>query len=175
MAAGLSIREDQVASFAEQFEAAVRAATRPEDFVPETFIDAELSLDEVNDALLADLARLEPHGPGNPEPIFLARDVTRRLTADRRREPSQALPPPGQPRPAQQSASAWPTRRSRRAPALDILFSPEHNEWNGNTSIQLRLRDLRATQGFPTTSVNRAAQHVAVPPCSRLHSQFRHA
>ncbi len=29
---------------------------------------------------------------------------------------------------------------------LDILFSPEHNEWNGNTSIQLRLRDLRAAR-----------------------------
>ena len=142
MAAGLSIREDQVASFAEQFETAVRAETRPEDFVPVTFIDTELSLDEVNDALLEDLGRLEPHGPGNPEPIFLARDVTvvsRRIVGENHlklylRQGRRALSAIGfgmSDAPVQEGTS------------LDILFSPEHNEWNGNTSIQLRLRDLR--------------------------------
>jgi len=142
MAAGLSIREDQVAGFAEQFETAVRAETRPEDFVPETFIDSELSLDDVNDALLEDLGRLEPHGSGNPEPIFLARDVTvvsRRIVGENHlklylRQGSRALSAIGfgmSDAPVQEGA------------ALDVLFSPEHNEWNGNTSIQLRLRDLR--------------------------------
>jgi single-stranded-DNA-specific exonuclease len=142
MAAGLSIRDDQVARFAEQFETAVRAKTRPEDFVPETFIDAELSLAEVDDTLLGDLTRLEPHGPGNPEPIFLARNVTvvsRRVVGEHHlklhlRQGSRAVSAIGfgmADAPAQEGAS------------LDILFAPEHNEWNGNTSIQLRLRDLR--------------------------------
>jgi len=54
----------------------VRDVTGPQDFVPEVDVDSELALTEVTDALLAELGRLEPHGPANPQPIFLARDVT---------------------------------------------------------------------------------------------------
>ena len=144
MAAGLSIKEDQVASFAEQFEAAVRAVTRPDHFVPETFIDAELAFEDVTDGLLKDLACLEPHGASNPEPIFLARAVSvvsRRVVGENHlklylRQSKRALSAIGfgmADAPVEDGAT------------LDILFSPEHNEWNGNTSIQLRLRDLRAT------------------------------
>ncbi len=38
--------------------------------------EAELPLGEVSDELLAELARLEPHGAANPRPVFLARDAT---------------------------------------------------------------------------------------------------
>jgi len=37
-------------------------------------------------------------------------------------------------------------RRVDAGDTLDIVFSAERNEWNGNTSIQLRLRDLKATR-----------------------------
>jgi single-stranded-DNA-specific exonuclease len=142
MAAGLSIRDDQVSSFTEQFESAVRAVTRPEHFVPETFIDAALTLAEVTDALLKDLTCMEPHGPSNPEPIFLARSVSvvsKRVVGENHlklylRQGTRALGAIGfgmADAPVEEGAT------------LDILFSPEHNEWNGNTSIQLRLRDLR--------------------------------
>ncbi len=26
---------------------------------------------------------------------------------------------------------------------IDVLYSPQRNEWNGNTQLQLRLRDVR--------------------------------
>ncbi len=144
MAAGLSIRADQVATFAEQFEAAVRAATRPEHFVAETSIDAELPFEQVNDALLEDLARLEPHGPSNPEPIFRARNVivvSRRVVGENHlklylRQGKRALSAIGF------GMAAAPIAEGA---ALDILFSPEHNEWNGTTSIQLRMRDFRTS------------------------------
>jgi len=38
-------------------------------------LDAEVPLDRLTPGLLVALARLEPHGAGNPEPVFLARDV----------------------------------------------------------------------------------------------------
>jgi single-stranded-DNA-specific exonuclease len=37
--------------------------------------EAELPLDALTPDLLSHLARLEPHGAGNPRPVFLARDV----------------------------------------------------------------------------------------------------
>jgi len=142
MAAGLSIRAERVAPFAEQFEAAIRAATRPDDFIQETRIDAELSLGEINDVLLEDLTRLEPHGSGNPEPVFLARGVavvSHRIVGENHLKLYL--------RQGQRSLSAigfgMADTPIEAGTMLDILFSPERNEWNGNTSIQLRLRDLR--------------------------------
>ncbi len=38
-------------------------------------VDAELPLDRLDEALRGELSRLEPHGAGNPAPLFLARDV----------------------------------------------------------------------------------------------------
>jgi single-stranded-DNA-specific exonuclease len=142
MAAGLSIGAEQVGRFADAFEAAVRDTTGPDDFVPETVIDAELSLEEVTDALLTDLTRLEPHGPSNPEPIFLARQVTvqsRRVVGEKHlrlylRQGSRALPAIGfglADAPIDEGAT------------LDVLVSPEYNEWNGSVTLQLRLRDFR--------------------------------
>ena len=142
MAAGLSIRAAQIPAFAELFEAAVRSATRPQDFVPETRVDAELRLAEVDERLVAELERLEPHGPGNPEPVFLSRRVrvvSRRTVGENHlklsvRDGERVLPAIGfRMAGATVEEGAW----------LDILFSPEINEWNGNRTLQLRLRDFR--------------------------------
>src|SRR5262249_46825552 len=48
-AAGLSIRPEQVAAFAEQFEAAVAARTQAEDFIPVTDVDMELGFRAIDD------------------------------------------------------------------------------------------------------------------------------
>ncbi len=142
MAAGLSIRQEQIPEFAEQFDAAVRDATTADDFIQETRIDAELGFSELCDNLLEDLNRLEPHGAANPEPIFLARQVTvvsRRIVGENHlklflRQGNRALSAIGFRMGEQEVAEGA---------VLDVLFSPELNEWNGTTSLQLRLRDFR--------------------------------
>lgn len=148
MAAGLSIRADQVAAFAERFEAAVRAATTADLFIQQMMVDAELTFPEINEVLVRDLALLEPHGPGNPEPVFLARNVTvldRRIVGDNHlklylRQAGRALPAIG---------FRMAERDLPDAGSIDILFSPDVNEWNGASSLQLRLRDLRRTPAAP--------------------------
>jgi single-stranded-DNA-specific exonuclease len=142
MAAGLSIRREQIPAFAEHFEAAVRAATRPEDFIPEMTVDAELSFAEIGDRLVRDLAQLEPHGPGNPEPVFLTRGVTvisHRIVG----EDHLKLYLRHGDRPLSAIGFGMAALALEDGAALDILFSPELNEWNGSTSLQLRLRDVR--------------------------------
>jgi single-stranded-DNA-specific exonuclease len=142
MAAGLSIRADQVGAFVEQFEAAVRTATKPDDFVQQSRVDAELLFADISDALIQDLALLEPHGPGNPEPVFLARNLTtvsRRVVGDNHlklylRQGDRALPAIG---------FGMAERDMEDLDGVDILFSPEIDEWNGSRTLQLRLRDLR--------------------------------
>jgi single-stranded-DNA-specific exonuclease len=61
----------------EDFRTDARALFRErvprEALTPRAEADAELSLEQVDTGLLRDLARLEPHGAGNPRPVFLAR------------------------------------------------------------------------------------------------------
>jgi len=45
------------------------------DFEPILDYDGELSLDQVTPGMLDALGRLEPFGIGNPEPVFVAREV----------------------------------------------------------------------------------------------------
>ncbi|MDX2169786.1 MAG: single-stranded-DNA-specific exonuclease RecJ [Deltaproteobacteria bacterium] len=141
-AAGLSIRLEKVDELAARFEAALAARTTDEDFVARTRVDAELSLAALDARCLDDLARLEPCGMGNPEPVFLARDVRvrdRRIVGDSHLK--LQLEQGGRTMPAigfgmGDLGIAVGTR-------LDILFQPLLNEWNGNISTELRLRDLR--------------------------------
>lgn len=142
MAAGLSISPANIASFAEQFEVAVRAATRPQDFIPETMVDAELQFSDITDALLHDLDRLEPYGPSNPEPVFLTREVQ---VQSRRTVGEKHLKLQLQHSDRRLSAIAFRMAEAaiEDGDLLDILYSPEYNNWNGATSIELRVRDFR--------------------------------
>jgi len=145
MAIGLSIRSERVAEFAERFEDAVRARTSEENFVPETDVDAELSFRDVDEGLLADLERLEPFGMGNPEPVFCSRGVTvasSRVVGENHlklflRHEGRGMEAIG---------FGMADRPVREGDAIDVLYSPQQNEWNGNVRLQLRLRDLRPAQ-----------------------------
>ena len=143
MAAGLSIRQEQIPAFAQHFEASVRAVTRPDDFIPEATVDAELSFAEIGDRLVRDLVQLEPHGPGNPEPVFLTRGVvviSHRVVGENHLK----LYLRHGDRPLSAIGFGMAEQPVEDGAVLDILFSPELDEWNGSTSVQLRLRDLRA-------------------------------
>jgi single-stranded-DNA-specific exonuclease len=142
MAAGLSIRLDRVEALAARFEAALAARTTAEDFIAQTRVDAEMDLRAVDAGCLDDLARLEPFGTGNPEPLFLARDVRVR---DRRTvgEHHLKLHLEQNGRSLQAIGFGMGALGVAVGGRLDILFQPMTNEWNGNVSIELRLRDLR--------------------------------
>jgi single-stranded-DNA-specific exonuclease len=142
MAAGLSIRGTQVAAFSAAFEQEVRGATKADDFVQRTFVDAELPIADVDARLMEELGKLEPHGPGNPEPVFLARDavvVSRRVVGENHLKLYLRQGTTGR------TAIGFGMAATdiEAGTHIDILFSPEINDWNGNTSIELRIRDLR--------------------------------
>jgi single-stranded-DNA-specific exonuclease len=76
MAAGLKIREENIADFQTAFESVIRRILQPEDLTPALQIDSELDFDTISDALVNELEALMPFGSGNPEPLFLTSDVT---------------------------------------------------------------------------------------------------
>jgi single-stranded-DNA-specific exonuclease len=74
-AAGLTIREDQLAIFRTRFTEFARRKLGPEDLCPQYKIDATTDFIELTDAAVEEVFALAPFGFGNAAPLFNANDV----------------------------------------------------------------------------------------------------
>ncbi len=71
MAAGLSVTLDRLEAFRNRFEELAQEYS-PEVFVPRGRVDMRMSLALITPELFNTLRQLEPHGLGNPIPVFAA-------------------------------------------------------------------------------------------------------
>ena len=147
MAAGLTIRRENLDAFRERFGGIARDSLAPEDLGPEQRVDLELGLHEVTYELERLCRYLEPCGTGNASPVFGVRGVR---FAGRARvgqghlkgtldDGGYRLPVIG---------FQW----ADRVPWLndgpvDAAFRLEVNEWNGQMSLQARLCALGPHRG----------------------------
>lgn len=142
-AAGVGLKADCIAGFAEAFEAEAGRILTDDDLVPRLNIDAEARPEEITKELAQELKRLEPFGAGNPEPVLMLRGMTvteqrvvgdghlkLRLTRDGRSF----------------SAIAFRMAKQDTAGLMDIAFFPEMNEWNNSSTLQLRIKDMRPAE-----------------------------
>lgn len=142
MAAGLTIEHEHIPAFVCAVESAVRERTGPDDFIPVRKVDCEMTLDRVDGACIEDLGRLEPYGIGNPQPLFMARQVgVRGSRVVGESHLKLLLEQQGRTLPAIGFGMAdQPVEPGQR---LDVLFSPIVSTWQGSTTIELRLVDFR--------------------------------
>jgi single-stranded-DNA-specific exonuclease len=75
MAAGLTIREQDVDLFAKQFREIAREILSDDDLLPRLQLDHEITFAELNFDFLGWHEMLQPFGNGNPQPVFFAREV----------------------------------------------------------------------------------------------------
>lgn len=164
-AAGFDIRPDRI----DPLRAALQeyaAENLPEDllqpFIP---VDALLEPAAVNLALAEEIARLEPFGAGNPEPVFVSQNVEvvtqKRLAARSQGAPDhlklQVRVGPDQ----LVDALFWRAwERAEECPPgsrVDLCYQLEVNEYRGQRSAQLNVQDLRpAGESGPTVGGDRA-------------------
>jgi single-stranded-DNA-specific exonuclease len=75
MAAGLALHEENFDLFAEEFGKTARELLTEEALQPCVRLDHELAFTEINIDFLRWHEMLQPFGSGNPQPLFLAREV----------------------------------------------------------------------------------------------------
>ncbi len=151
-AAGLSIAAENVAAFRDAMNQTARRILSDDDLIPELAIDAELPLAEIDRALDAAIRRLEPFGAGNPEPVFLARNVEMknlrlmgkhqehaRFTAQQTGVRLDAV--------AFGMAEALAALEGEPDPRIDLAYEIQTNTWNGQNKLELRILDARAASG----------------------------
>lgn len=74
-AVGFSLPCDRIPELRARLNTHACERLTPEDFIPVLELEDEIQLTQVTPELLRTIARLEPFGMGNPEPLFLARGV----------------------------------------------------------------------------------------------------
>jgi single-stranded-DNA-specific exonuclease len=144
MAAGLTVRNENLPALQERLQAIAGQKLAEADLVPKLQVDAELTLGPDLYALYDQLARLEPFGEGNPEPVFVTRELQvgqqRAVGAD-----SQHLSLTVRNGGAWWNAIAF--RRGKEAGQLperiDLAYHLDMNEWNGQKRLQLVVQDWR--------------------------------
>ena len=144
-AAGIRIQRQQVPLFEAAFNRVARECLTDADCMPLLPIDAEVQLPEIDDTLLEFIARLEPFGEANPQPVLLARGVevvgVPTLVGRERQHLRLTLRQSGMILPAIGFAMGKQLTQAKTG-VLDIVFSPQRHVWNRRQEHQLVLRDL---------------------------------
>ena len=157
-AAGLTIAASNVAEFRRRINTWANTVLDPRDLMPRLRIDAALPLRSIDAGVIEALGRLGPYGSANPKPVFRAgpvqlvngpRTIKERHLKMSVRQEGRTFP-----------AIAW--RAAERLPLferhrdhLELAFSLDKNEFNGEAYVELTLADVR---GFTAPGLTEPAQ-----------------
>lgn len=144
-AAGLSLEPEKFDAFNQAFEKTVASSIDERLLVPEITIDAEISLKEINYPLYNILNQMEPFGPENLRPVFIAKEVMNtgysKILKDVHVRFSVSQNQAVQNGIGFNLAHKFHIVQSGRP--FDIAFTVDENEWNGEKKLQLRVIDIR--------------------------------
>lgn len=145
-AAGLSLLPENVEAFANKFEETV-AATIPEHLlIPEIIIDTEIAFADLTQNFYSIICQMEPFGPENMRPVFVAKNVLDTGYSKIAKEQHIRFVI----KQDKFSFTGIGFNLAEKFPLLqkpiDIVFTLDENEWNGNVSLQLKVIDLRSSE-----------------------------
>ena len=147
-AAGMTLLEENYQLFKDAFEKVVEETIHPDMLIPEISIDAEINFSDITPKLMRILQQFEPFGPQNMTPIFLSKNVNdtgyaQKLGADGehlkvfvRQNNSEGMAAIGFGMGSKMELTA------NKKP-FEAVYCIDENEWNGKTSVQLRLKDIK--------------------------------
>jgi len=151
-AAGLALDAARIREFRAAVNDVADETLGPDDLMPRLKIDGDLTFRDITGPVAAGVVSLAPFGAGNPRPVFAARGVEiidgpRKL---KERHLKMALKQDGRifRAVAWRSAERYDDLDARRASggAIDVAFSLEQNQYNGETYVELTLADLRNSE-----------------------------
>jgi len=148
-AAGLTLKEDQFENFKNQFEKVVSETIAEELLIPEILIDAEINLADINEKFIRILKQFEPFGPMNMTPIFLTKNLIDTGYGKKIGKDDEHLKLFVK----QGNSEGIGAIGFKIGDKLDLVanrqlfqavYSIDENEYNGNVSLQMRLRDINS-------------------------------
>lgn len=145
LAAGLTIREENIQQFHENMEAWAREHVNPQELMPILHIDCPIAPEFISTEATRGLDVLEPFGMGNPQPVFsmcdlLLEEITP-ISSDR--HVRLTLSKDGQTYTAMLFGTGQGGCGFAQGNYVDAAFCLEINEYRGRCSVQLVIRDIQ--------------------------------
>ncbi|MFB0939071.1 MAG: single-stranded-DNA-specific exonuclease RecJ [Urechidicola sp.] len=148
-AAGLTLKPENYDGFKAKFEEVVRESMPEELRTPEVVINAEIELSEITPKFFRILKQFAPFGPSNMRPVFMTNGLRdngygKQVGEDKSHLKLNII-----------SGADKKTYNAigfglgdkldsiERNASFDAVFNIEENHWNGNTSLQLQLKDIK--------------------------------
>lgn len=149
-AAGLTFDEKNLDAFIDAFENVVASTITDDLLTPEIKIDGKLNFNQITDKFYRVLQQFAPFGPGNMKPVFMSSQVYDtgyaktvgsenehlKLTVFQNEYPDYKLSCIG-------FGLGNKLKLIEKNKPFRIVYTIEENNWNGNKTIQLNLKDLK--------------------------------
>ncbi|MBX3240170.1 MAG: single-stranded-DNA-specific exonuclease RecJ [Chitinophagaceae bacterium] len=143
-AAGMTMLPEQVIAFSNRFEEVVNATIPEELLIPVLDIDSEITFADISQSFYNIISQMEPFGPDNLRPVFICRNVTdtgySKLVKEQHirfslKQGNAVMHGIGF-----NLSEKFELLKNRQS--IDIVFTIDENEWNGEKNLQLKVIDL---------------------------------
>lgn len=154
-AAGLSLKPENLDEFQRRFEEYVSTHLSEEELVPELNVDLKIDFNQITDKFFRILKQFAPFGPGNMAPIFWTDNVVdtgfSRAVGEQHKHLKltviQDTPDNVQDLKVEFSGIAFQKgeffERIRKKEPFSICYHLEENYWQGNTTLQINVKDIK--------------------------------
>ncbi len=146
-AAGFTVRNDLLLTLIDRLRVITKDQLKELDLRPKIFAEMEIPLSELKPDLLKYLNWLQPTGMGNPAPVFMSSGlrVTRQKAIGADGSHLKLAVTDGK---ITYDAIAFRQGHwiAQLPPRIDLMFTFELNEFNGQVSLQLNVKDIRASE-----------------------------
>ena len=148
-AAGLTLKEENYEAFKQAFEDEVSKTIDKSLLTPEIKFDLKIDLNEITPKFYRIISQFAPFGPGNMTPIFMTEHLRDTGYGKCVGEDDKHL----RVTVTQTGSENFVCIGFGLGDKLDLVsfkkpfkavYSIDENEWNGNVSLQLKLRDIKA-------------------------------
>ncbi len=147
-AAGMTLLPEQVINFSNAFEKVVSETIAPELLIPEIIIDSEVSFEELTPSFYNILTQMEPFGPENMRPVFVAKNL--RDTGFSKIVKEQHLRFSVKQKDIHLTGIGFNMANKfsllQENKPLDIVFTLDLNEFNGEKSLQMKVIDVKLSE-----------------------------
>lgn len=148
-AAGMTLDLKQVPALQQKFESVVTSTIAPELLIPKISVDLEINFDQITPKFWRLIKQFAPFGPENMKPVFLTRKVidagwSKAVGGDLTHlklnlvQPENGVVLNGIAFKFGHLAQAF-----KQKEPFDIVYTLDENEWQGQVSLQLMIRDIK--------------------------------
>ncbi len=144
-AAGFSIAAENIGSFRHAISRYIDEHMPSKEVLSDIVLESEISLPEINEQLIREISALQPFGSGNPKPFFCSRGrvISYRLVGKNCNHLKMTLGSGNSQLDAIGFNLGEYEKQTETNNIIDFIFWPEQNHYNGQTFVQLKLKDIK--------------------------------